>query len=102
MIFLPIMLLAAQYWIYIQIVERLKTHHTNKWVGLGMPSDASPDSHEVTPEFLAERSLSRFLMKEDVSALKDNHLYRLVMAWRALGTLAIAFLIAALFGQFAQ
>lgn len=102
MIFLPIALLSAQYWVYLQIIERLKTHHPNKWVGLGIPSAASPDTNEVTPEFLAERSLYAFLMKENVSKLKDSRLHRLVMAWRFLGIVAIILLIAALLGLFAQ
>ncbi len=102
MILLPIVFFSIQYWIYLKIVQRLKTHHPNKWVGLGMPSGAPQDSNEVTPEFLAEQSLYSFLVKEDVSKLKDKVVDRLVFAWRFVGVVAVIAFIVAFFGGIAQ
>jgi len=82
-------LLATYIVVYLRIAEHLKDHHTNVWVGLGMPSGVQPDTNEVTPEFLAEQSLAAFLLKGKVSRLNDSRLNMLVLLWRLLGMVAI-------------
>ena len=92
--------LATYILVYLRIAEHLKEHHTNAWVGLGMPSGAQPDTSEVTPEFLAEQSLAAFLLKGKVSTLNDVRLNRLVLVWRLLTMVAIPLFILLFFSGF--